>query len=220
MIPHLPARRKSGGQRELAGRRKSVRAGASRLWPVQAGCRRTEAQASAGEGRAGGASRLQGTSRSGGVSTRRGKASWFDEIVVFDEAAVEAGLAASPGRARSQGRTPFRRGSDTGRQRPCHRLGARKRTPPPGDEARRSFRSRLRQDRVSSVHVGVRDASLGHYGVKRWWIRRSWRFAVKRSSTRGFAGGLWPTTDPRDSGGRKAGGGALENRPVRGVLVS
>jgi len=73
----------------------------------------------------------------GQVAFVEGRRPGFSESVVFDESAVEVepggvSWAWPKGRARSDG-------CDMGRQRLCYELGERKKTPSPGDSARRSF---------------------------------------------------------------------------------
>jgi len=59
------------------------------------------------------------------------------------------------------------RSGDRGRQRPCHRLGTRTRTPLSGGTARRSFRSRLHQDRVV---LQSRGCSGSRPQVRSYWL--------------------------------------------------
>jgi hypothetical protein len=82
-----------------------------------------------------------------------GRRPGLDEAIALDGVVVETSLAAPPG---GPGRKAGSRSSgscDRGRQRLCHGLGARTRTPPPGGAARRGLRSRLRQDRAALVPV-------------------------------------------------------------------
>jgi len=73
---------------------------------------------------------------------------------VFDETAAEAAPGGLPRRSdREVGSA--RAGRDSGRQRLRRKLGARSKTPQPGGTARRSIRSKLRQDRVApQAHAG------------------------------------------------------------------
>jgi len=120
-----------------------------------------------------------------------------DEAVPFDEGVVETGLAAPPGRPGRKAGSRSRRSCDRGRQRLRHGLGTRTRTPLPGGATRRGLRSRSRQDRAArrSRPHPVRGQHPEREDAGRHRRRRSWRFAVKRSSTRGSIGGLWPTVD-------------------------
>jgi hypothetical protein len=107
-------------------------------------------------------------------------------------------------------RCRIRPGCDRGCQRLRREPGGWSKTPPPGGAARRSHRSGLHQDRAPPHtrppgNPGGPRAGRG--------VRRSWRFAVKRSST-------WkahpnrerrPPCPPRP--GRRDGGSAPGSRP-------
>jgi len=76
--------------------------------------------------------------RAGEGGTRRGKASWFQQsplLLTMRRGEVEPG---GESWVRPKGRAQYD-GCDRGRQRLCYELGVRKKTPPPGDSARRSF---------------------------------------------------------------------------------
>jgi len=101
-----------------------------------------------------------GRSHAGERALVEGRRPGFDEAAVFDETAAEASLAAhsSRGGARSKGWSCCGEGRDRGRQRLGRMLGSRLKTPRPGGTVRRSFRSRLRQDRTvlrSSERLGA-----------------------------------------------------------------
>jgi hypothetical protein len=97
---------------------------------------------------------------------------------------VQAGAQACPGEAGSAA-------GARGRQRSCREPVRRSITSPAGGLARRSHRSKLRQDRVESECVSGRGSGPGR-ALTEGHLRgsregrgkgRSWRFAVKRSST-------------------------------------
>jgi hypothetical protein len=60
-------------------------------------------------------------------------------------------------------------GRDRGRQRPRHEPGSRPRTPRPGGTARRSYRSKLRQDRVVPSSTRALGAQAPHARDERSW---------------------------------------------------
>jgi len=85
-----------------------------------------------------------------GCTPVEGRRPGIDEAAVFDETSAEAvpgGLAA---KRRAERPARLARGRDRGRQRLRRMLGGRSITPPSGGAARRSFRSKLRQDRAAS----------------------------------------------------------------------
>lgn len=121
------------------------------------------------------------SAQAGGGSTRRWKALWPVEAVVFDETAAKAGLASGEGR---QGGCPAGgRWMRQERQRLRRQLGARSKTPRPGDTAGGAVDRGTRQDRAVSrsrhARVITRVSRRETMGVE----SRSWRVAVKRCST-------------------------------------
>jgi hypothetical protein len=111
-------------------------------------------------------------------------------------------------------------GRDRGRQRLRRKLGSRSITPWPGGAARRSLRSKLRQDRAALAQVGVRGSGPKrvHLGVT-----TTLKLEVRRQAKL-HPGIRWR---PLAEGGSATVGrpqgpkiGALGNRAVRWVLES
>jgi hypothetical protein len=151
----------------------------------------------------------------GGGSTRRWKAPWSDQAVAFDEAAVEAGLA-----VRGSGGRP--KGGRRGRRVATEGVRGHVACSVRGREHR--DRERLPEGLSIAAPPGPGGAVLGwHATTRRSRQSRSWRVAVKRSSTRpGMA-------SARGSGRRRAGAvpegreaprEAPGNRWIRRVLVT
>jgi len=107
-----------------------------------------------------------------------------------------------------------------GRQRLRHRLGARSTTPRPGGAARRSIRSKLRQDRAVLAQVGVwgpgpKHGDLGAVTTLKLEVRRQAKLHPGiRWRPLADGGSAW-TGGPR---GQK--GCALGNRAICWVLES
>jgi hypothetical protein len=131
------------------------------------------------------------SAQAGGGSTRRWKALWPVEAVVFDETAVEAGLAsgetgeakAKAGNAGTAQAVSEIAGCDMGRQRLRRQLGARERTPRPGDIAGGAVDRGTRQDRAVSRSRHARGHTRASRRDTMGVESRSWRVAVKRCST-------------------------------------
>jgi len=95
----------------------------------------------------------KGAGRSAGERALvEGRRPGVGEAAVFDEAAVEAMPGGFTGEGPVARPCRLRRDRDRGRQRPRRKLGSRSKTPQSGGAARRSIRSRLRQDREASRH--------------------------------------------------------------------
>lgn len=103
-----------------------------------------------------------GRSHTGERALVEGRRPGFDEAVVFDETAAEANLAARSCDSPVERPGLHAEGRDRGRQRLGRKLGSRLKTPRPGGTVRRSFRSRLRQDRA----VLRPDERLGSFGSR------------------------------------------------------
>jgi len=105
----------------------------------------------------------------------------FVEAAVFDETAVETGSAPGEGR---QGQCPVGdRRVRQGRQRLRRHLGARVRTPRPGDTAGGAVDRGTRQDRAVSPSHQARGNTCALCCDRMCVESRSWRVAVKRCST-------------------------------------
>jgi hypothetical protein len=156
----------------------------------------------------------------GGGSTRRWKAPWSDQAVAFDEAAVEAGLA-----VRGSGGRP--KGGRRGRRVATEGVRGHVACSVRGREHR--DRERLPEGLSIAAPPGPGGAVLGRdLGPKspcppqrRLRQSRSWRVAVKRSSTWVVRRRPWPMAGRRCTGEPQGPeGGAPGSRWIRRVLVS
>jgi hypothetical protein len=123
----------------------------------------------------------------------------------------EAGLAAR----RTQSTAPPRgeavtaaAGRDRGRQRPRHEPGSRSKTPRPGGTARRSYRSKLRQDRAVPSSTRALGAEAPDARSE-----RSWAMAEAGGSPSSDALPVASAGGPRTEGGSVP---VAEGRPARG----
>jgi hypothetical protein len=124
---------------------------------------------------AGGASRSRR-----GESTRRGKASWCRRSGA--SLTRRAAEAAPGGLPRRSGRKvgSARAGRDRGRQRLRRKLGERSKTPQPGGTARRSIRSKLRQDRAAPRNHARHDR--GNPGARGGTVAARLKLEVRRQA--------------------------------------
>ena len=179
------------------------------------GCTRSERAPEAG-------SRRRSRENGGGLSqegTRRWKALWSDEVVVFDETAAQADLAPRGYRALARskrGATESVRGRVTSSARGRQHRG---RAASFGGAADRS----IRQDRPMPPPREARGFTATNLRCEGRDHYRSWRIAVKRSSTRSSRPRLTPPRDLSLARDRKVARGAEHDPGIEssvGVLVT
>jgi len=159
------------------------------------------------------------TERQGEGALGRRKASWSFESVVFDETMKEEDLG-GPERRGSSSDAGSAEGRDRGRQRRYRTLGWRRRASTPGGRGQRGPSIVTSPGLLAAAHGTPQAERPVAVPNARCDDRRSWRFAVKRSSTRcapSASGTAGPNLPPRGfgPGGASTRATSVERRAVR-----